>query len=224
MNTACIQFRRALLAALEQRRSLAELSNSAHIATCGECRAVLEEERALDDLLERAHVQNPVGLSSRILRSLHAERARVAPERDGLDRLLDTLPAPVAPVGLAPRVLRALARARADERERVRPNLGVRLLRAWKPVAAAAALFVSISLWGSWHLRNRNLSKQPPPALLAELELLESIELLRGSEIDVLLAELPDDEVELLQASSEGEDTTLPVAPPVGSQGKRSNG
>ncbi|TAJ19238.1 MAG: hypothetical protein EPO68_06570 [Planctomycetota bacterium] len=224
MNTACIEFRRALVAALEQRRSLAELSIGAHIATCGDCRAVLESERALDDLLERAHVQNPVGLSSRVLRSLQAERARGAPQLDGLDRLLDALPAPVAPVGLAPRVLRALARARADERERVRPSAGARALRAWKPLAAAAALVVSISLWGAWQLRSRGLSKQPPQGLLAELELLESIELLQGAEIDVLLSELPDDEVELLQASSESEDAAPQIAPPVDAPGKRSNG
>jgi hypothetical protein len=209
----------------------------------------LAEERAaatLDHLLERVESPTaPSGLSARVLRGIAATRREAA-----LDALLERVPRPIAPEGLTARVLRSLAAERAAPRGirdaesaddscsardaesaggiaptshaagRVRatePPLARHRWRTWLPLAAAAALIVSIVVWSVLRAR----PKAPSAELLAELELLESIELLQGSDLDVLLSDLPEDEIDLLQWTSESASGTQPSTP---ANGARSNG
>ncbi|MEO0649834.1 MAG: hypothetical protein AAFZ65_04060 [Planctomycetota bacterium] len=121
-----------------------------------------------------------------------------------LDALLDELPAPVEPPGLAERVLAATASERAGQHPAARGP------RAWRPVwiAMPLAAAAGLALWfgGLGGADRQALGPNVPseqvadlptdPDLLRELELLEDWELLVTDDLDVLLAEL--DEVDEL--------------------------
>ncbi|HUR29381.1 MAG TPA: hypothetical protein VM509_14425 [Planctomycetota bacterium] len=117
----------------------------AHVIHCGECRELLAEEEALDELLRSLPVpQLPRALAERVLSRLDAVRrgvdldqlldlelaapapanlARGVIERvhaeARLDRLLDRVPAAKAPAGLEQRVLAKLSLARRAKTARV---------------------------------------------------------------------------------------------------------
>ncbi|MBM3976149.1 MAG: hypothetical protein FJ299_04080 [Planctomycetes bacterium] len=211
MSSSCSVFRGALEQALASRSELSLLAFHAHLADCADCRTLLEEERALDLLLAQwpkpAFDDARIGqLLLRLARERTQEREHVL-----LDGLLDRAGAVTAPAGLAQRVLAGLAS------ERSRPSPVRRVLRAWQPLAAAAALVLSLLLWRPWGSAGKPIPQAPPSELLSMLDLLESLELLQGSELDLLLSELPDDELELLQYS-DGESSGN------GGEAPRSNG
>src|SRR5262249_2992873 len=116
---------------------------------------------------------------------------------DELDELLDRVPAPRAPAGLAHRVLSALAPVRASA---ARPRRR-RLL-----FAAAAAAVPALS---GWALLAALRPARPPQenAALAEADLddellaytVENWDLLNDDDLDVWLASLDDDDQLLLQ-------------------------
>jgi hypothetical protein len=195
MSNSCSLFRGALEQALASRSELSLLAFHAHLADCADCRNLLEEERALDLLL--AQWPKPAFDDARIgqlLLRLARERTQER-EHALLDGLLDQAGTVAAPTGLAERVLAGLAS------ERARPSPVRRVLRTWQPLAAAAALVLSLLLWRPWKPLSGSIAQAPPSELLSMLDLLESLDLLQGSELDLLLSELPDDDLELLQYS-----------------------
>lgn len=108
MNPSCRRFRDRLASALggpqgAPPESLLTLSWHEHLLGCAGCRAVLEAEEALEDLLASLpEPRLPAGVAERVL-------ARLA-----LDRLLDAAGGAPAPTGLAARVLAGLEGARSD--------------------------------------------------------------------------------------------------------------
>ena len=189
--------------------------------------ARLRPERALDALLEldRATPAPPAGLAGSVLAALAAHRAAssaspAASTEAALERLLDLVPAPVAPEGLARRTLERLAPHRREGPVRadrpvdplvpVAPAPPVRTarsrgLRPARPLALALAAALAALSWAGWLARDPRRGppaesaasvEEVPPELLASLELLESWELLVEDEPDLELAAL--DEVDLL--------------------------
>lgn len=172
MSTDCLAFRRRLGALLEGRLDppgLTALGWHEHLLGCGDCRAVLEQEQALELLLASLPQPSlPPDLTRRVLARLRApvdeldalldlDRVEVPAElaqrvREGvalataeerLDALLDRLPAEAVPPGLAEGVLAALAPERARGR--------MRLVRGgWR--AAAAALVLATGAAAAWML------------------------------------------------------------------------
>lgn len=171
MKLDCRHFRDALAhslagASADGADALRSLAWHEHLLACGDCRALLEEEEALEGLL--ATLPRPrlePGLVQRVLARLADARAaeeldallgrdRVEPAPSGLagrvlaglraeadlDALLDRLPEPRPPVGLAGRVLARLESER--EPVDVAPPGAGRLLSmgAFLKLAAAAAL------------------------------------------------------------------------------------
>lgn len=134
--------------------------------------------------------------------------ARREDELARLDALLDELPDPREPMGLAERVLAATA----AERQGVRP----RPVRPWW-IAAALAAAAAVALWFGWSRggdgpapggRTEQIADLPADAaLLRELELLEDWELLVTDDLALLLAELDEvDEALIDEALSEDPD------------------
>jgi hypothetical protein len=182
MKPDCRNFRSTLERALEDTRGTGELTSLSwheHLLGCGDCRALLEAEEALEMLLEslpQPHL--PPRLARRVLARL---RAGVGQREAALDRLLELDPGARAPGDLARRVLAGLeaqraqpAEARLDgllERARaveVPAALAQRVLahvaeerrlgRRRKPVfarrsvqlAAAAGLLALLAAWAFW--------------------------------------------------------------------------
>lgn len=192
---ACVEFRARLARLLTGQAAApdwAELAWHEHLHGCGECRALLEAEEALeqlletlpeprlprdlcervldrlatervgsdlDRLLELSEVKPPLDLADNVLRGLRTPR-RVEREERALDRLLDRVPEPAAPQGLADRLLDGLEQHR-ERRTSLRPveaaafaghepapsAEGTPILR-W---AAAAAIVATLGL-GLWRL------------------------------------------------------------------------
>ena len=171
----------------------------------------LGSEAGLDQLLGLAEVAAPRDLAGNVLKGLRQPR-RAAREGRALDDLLGRVPAPVAPAGLAERVLDGL------ESQRGQPVLE-RTSSPWRstPVrwALAAGVLLSVAL-GLWRATSRSaveegpaielarghrevtrpqtptaaIRDEPSDELLASLDLLESWEFLIGEDVDQVLASL----------------------------------
>jgi len=184
MKPDCRSVRRRLEHALEGARGSQELSSLAwheHLLGCGDCRALLESEEALEILLASLpDPRLPPQLARRVLARLRAaEQSR----ESALDRLLELDPAARPPGGLAGRVLAGLERERAqpearldalleraravdvpaqlsqrvlahlaEERALARPR---RPIFARRPVriAAGVALLALLAAWALWSTR-----------------------------------------------------------------------
>lgn len=265
-HDGCREFRAALSRVLEglpMPEELTVLGWHEHLLSCEECRALLEREEALeellatlpspklppdlarrvllrlreapgglDSLLELAGVEAPAGLAERVTAGLRAERALDAlldldavtvPEgltervKDGaaLERLLDLDREPVAPAGLAARVLEGL------ERER-RPAPVVRRFRVLRSplfYAAAAAVLAMVTAVALWRSRDRTLdpgrddrvvvderTEELDSELLANLELLvDETWIEPGEDLALLLYDELEVEDEVLLAFQEEE-------------------
>lgn len=124
MSRACLEFRARLAQALgarAQRVFAPELEWHTHVLTCGECRALLESEQALEHVLASLPRPTlPPDLALRVLERLAAQRVDAE-----LDRTLDLALREradgdlAAPEELASELLARLAPARAQaDRER----------------------------------------------------------------------------------------------------------
>ena len=121
MNAACLAFRSGLeakLSARPDRAAFSELAWHEHLLACGACRAMLEEEEALELVL--ATLPEPV-LPARLVRRVLARLRSVRPDaraaRGGareLDDLLEVDRDAHVPEGLAESVLASLRAARAS--------------------------------------------------------------------------------------------------------------
>lgn len=223
MTHSCREFQDALAAALgEGPRVPSALGWHEHLLACEACRALLASEEALDELL--ASLPEPAlapGVAARVL-------ARLAGERDGLDALLDVLPAR-APRGLSARVAEGLRAERADaaldallERWTVEParaDLAARTLsrlalarrapaRRRVALRLAAAALVLLGLAVGWRVLRAPqpprapdaiVDSAPPPELLEALDLLESWDLLTDPSLDVALTSLDEADALLLE-------------------------
>ena len=118
-SSDCSLFRAELQRALVEADSAARKSERSatsffeqgheHLFLCSECRAILESERALDEILDSMPApQLPRTLARRVLARLERERLQ------DVDALLDELPAPDVPSDLSARLLGALAESRHD--------------------------------------------------------------------------------------------------------------
>lgn len=187
----CEEFRRTLGRALEQGEAAPRLEGHEHLLTCRACRALLEGEAALDELLAAwPQVSLPLDLARRVL-------ARLAPARADarLDALLDLVPAPQAPAHLARRVLESLARERrAWRRSRSSPR---------RPVLVAAAVMVLLS-GGALLFRYLGGDSSIEPELLEALDALENWDVVTSEDLDLLLAELDPVDWALLELGEEG--------------------
>lgn len=221
MTAACRSFRRELERVLERAQPLVELSWSEHLLGCEACRALLEEEEALEALLgSLPEPALPADLAERVLARLRANRTA----GDPLDSVLETVGAPQVPGALAANLLDALQLDRALEllpEPEVPPGLAQRTLlglrrhrRSRRPqlwlAAAAAVLLLG---WAGASLFNRDEVQRRPSELVAErrvepgvapedealleyLDVLEDWELLVSEDLDVMLSSLdPVDEM-----------------------------
>ncbi len=120
----CREFRDRLERALRGRPEQAEtqaLVWHEHLLGCASCRALLETEEALEELLASLPAPRlPDHLATRVLACLVAHRAGGADNHterasNGLDRLLDLDRAPATPPNLAPRILAGLSSARTSQ-------------------------------------------------------------------------------------------------------------
>jgi len=155
----CRSFRRRLEHALEGARGSVELTSLAwheHLLGCGDCRALLESEEALEILLASLpEPRLPPQLARRVLARLRAvEDLR----ESALDRLLELDPAARAPGGLAGRVLAGLER----EREAADARLDALLERA-RAVEVPARLAQRVLA----HLAEERVLARPRRRLLA---------------------------------------------------------
>jgi len=193
----CDAFRRDLEAALVGTDDLRALGWHEHLLGCGDCKALLEQEEALellltslprpalppelarrvlarlrsgtlDELLGLDQVRVPAGLSARVLGGLPSRQASTS-----LDRLLDRADDVAVPDGLAARVLEGLAAERVAVTRRDR----FQLLRPTLLRAAAALL---VTLGGVWVLEQRDnrygpelARAHPDDAVIAWLPALE---------------------------------------------------
>lgn len=134
VDPSCVEFRARLERALEGRPApaeLTELSWHEHLLGCGECRALLEREEALEALL--ASLPRPK-LPPRVARRV---LARLRTARIDLDALLDLDRLVEVPGGLAARVLSGLAAERGVAPEAARLE---RILELDGPLAVPAGL------------------------------------------------------------------------------------
>jgi hypothetical protein len=223
----CRDFRSALAVALgEGPRGTRALGWHEHLLGCGDCRALLASEEALDALL--ASLPEPAlepGAAARVLARLASERA--AP-RDELDSLLEALPAG-APPELPARVLSGLRPARAEaaldallgrwESVPAPADLAARTLARLAParraparrrvaLRLAAAALVLVGLAAGWRALEAPPAESapgavvdgaPPDGLLEALELLESWDLLTDPSLEVALTGLDEAEALLLE-------------------------
>ncbi len=121
--------------------------------------------RALDAANTSGEV--PAGLTQRLKTNLQREQ--------GLDRLLDAMPKPQIPAGLAERTLSRLQLARRSALSSPRRLILIGGL------ATAAAVLVSFGL--SWFDRTPRSAALPDPELLAVLDVLESWEELTDPDV-----------------------------------------
>ena len=207
----CQDFRELLERALcEPAAKLEPLAWHEHLGVCAECRTLLEEEEALEQLLASLPLPAlPEALTDRVLARLRDEHdrtdldalleldqpeepkgltARVLGELE-LDRLLARVPEPEVPAGLSARVLAGLEPERSAPAGRVIP------LRRLAPVAAAlVALLAFFALRGEDKVEPPvavvPVEERPSEELLAVLDLLgdESLWMDDVSEIDIALS------------------------------------
>lgn len=234
MNAACHRFRGRLAEALSGDQPAWGLAMHEHLLACAACRELLAEEEALDTLLSNwPHPRIPAELARRLLSRLAPERegarleallghveiapapglsARVlaglaeARREERLERWLERVPAPVVPLGLAQRVLAAVARERTEP---ARPR-GALLRFGWYTLAATLLLGLGALAWlwtrerASSALPRDEIARaqpvpDPSPELLASLDVLENLELLSDEEVDLLLGDIQEQEADLLQ-------------------------
>lgn len=152
MNAACRSFRALLESKLAGRPdpgSLRSLSWHEHLLGCAACRALLEDEEALEGLLATLpEPRLPPEIKRRVLVALARSRAVDAE----LDRLLDLDPGSLAPTTLASDVLARLAHERGKHtsdagRRRTgaaasMPNVGAEAADAMSTVGADATASV----------------------------------------------------------------------------------
>jgi len=197
---SCHEFRERLSAAIEGKLEGAPLAWHEHLVGCAACRALFEAEEALDELLACLPVPElPIALAQRVLRRLASDRqlelaldhaldqARGAEAPDdlsarvlaglgrasSLDGLLDLVPEPVqpqglaaqvveavrldalldrdavpeVPAGLAARVLRGLGAELQPVAQEERPVLRAAFGRMRRMAAIAAAVLIVAALW-----------------------------------------------------------------------------
>jgi hypothetical protein len=144
------------------------------------------------------------------LANLAEDRALVRHRATDLDELLERARAVEIPVGLAQRTCRALESHRTAQPigtaqpARTVPRFALR----WRWMAAAAVL---VALLGLYALAPRTpkpellvtLNDQPDPRMLENLMLLEEWDLLRGSDLELLLSTLPDGDEYLLELEAD---------------------
>jgi len=176
MKPDCRSFRRRLEHALEGAHLVQELTSLAwheHLLGCGDCRALLEAEEALEILLASLpEPRLPPQLARRVLARLRAvEDLR----ESALDRLLELDPAARAPGGLAGRVLAGLERERAQPAERLDA-----LLERARPVAVPAQLSQRVLA----HLAEERALARPRRTILAR----RSVRLVAGAGLLAALA------------------------------------
>ena len=249
MNSSCRDFRDRLASALggpggavggpgrAPAEALRSLAWHEHLLACDSCRALLEAEEALDDLLtslpeprlpagvatrvlqrlaldrllERAGAEPvPAGLARRVLAGLEGARADAA-----LDRLLGMVPAPVVPRGLAARTLAALADERTSARDAERAARPAPPLRRRAPspltlglrLAAAAALL----LGGGLGLRALLRSESRPDEDVAVIRLPDAPppELLESLELLEAWELITDDSLDVVLTSLDTADEVL---------------
>ena len=207
----CRDFRELLERALcDPSAKLEPLAWHEHLGVCAECRTVLEEEEALEQLLASLPLPAlPEDLTDRVLARLRDEHehtdldalleldqpeepeglpGRVLDELE-LDRLLARIPEPEVPFGLSARVLAGLEPERRAPQGRVIP------LRRLAPIAASL-----LALLGFFALRGDEeveppvavapAEERPSEEMLAVLDLLgdESLWADDVSEIDIALS------------------------------------
>jgi hypothetical protein len=254
VSDACTSFRRALERALEGRASqdVRVLSWHEHLLGCADCRALLEAEEALEELLgSLPEPRLPAELAERVLARLRADRTSAGASEGALDRLLGLADA-APPADLAARVLAGLGRetagapldsdpldrllerwevsappalaaavlARVAARPRARPRL-VSARRAL--LALAAGLVVALGGWAVWRAtsspapRDLELAEaaesaqgDPPPDLLANLDLFVEWDELVDADVELLLGTLDADELALLELAGEMPPGELP--------------
>jgi hypothetical protein len=115
MSPTCRAFRLLLerrLAGRPMRERLTDLAWHEHLFACADCRAVLEDEEALESLLASL----PEPRLAPAVRQRVLARLRFAREEEWLDRMLDRAASDAPPANLAFGVLAGLARRRAEER------------------------------------------------------------------------------------------------------------
>ena len=178
-----------------------------------------DPERRLDELLDRAgDVETPANLAGDLKRKL----AQVAAD-ERLDRVLDELPEPSVPEGLARRVREGL------EQERKRstaPQTGFQLgaFRAFLAAAAIVVLF-GVIVWSrrgqgagdAVEIAQNNPEDRVEPGpseevpeeeLLAVIDALENWDLLTSDDVELLLASLDVADETLLQLDAETSEPT----------------
>jgi len=148
--------------------------------------AVHDEELRLDTLLGLAGaIEPPNHLADKVLAAVSPELQR---SDAGLDRLLDSVPDPRVPQGLAERVLSGLAVDQAP-----RPQLRLLTGSRARVLLAAAGLALLVGA-ASWFLRpdvpqlGFAWGDEPPREFLEALPVLENFELLTSDDLDFLLA------------------------------------
>ena len=207
----CQNFRGLLERVLcEPATELEPLEWHEHLAVCAECRTLLEEEEALEQLLASLPAPAlPEALADRVLARLRREHSpedldalldieqlegptglteRVLDELE-LDRLLARIPVPVVPAGLSARILTGLEPERRAPAGRALP------VRRLVPIAASL-----LALLGFFALRGDDeieppvavapVDERPSEEFLAVMDLLgdESLWLDDVSEIDIALS------------------------------------
>ncbi len=215
MKPDCRSFRRRLENALEGARGSQEwthLSWHEHLLGCGDCRALLEAEEALEVLLASLpEPRLPPQLARRVLARL---RSVDEPRESALDRLLELDPQARPPGGLAERVLAGLEHERApaaDKRldallerarevelparlaQRVLAHLAEEraLVRRRKPVyarhpvqlAAAAGLLALLLAWAFWPTREEGRKQGELAHETVDPRMLEHFEVLEQWEL-----------------------------------------
>jgi len=217
MTGECRSFRRELERVLARAHSLVELSWSEHLLGCAACRALLEEEEALETLLgSLPEPALPADLAERVLARLRRGLA----EGDPLDSVLEAVGSPEVPRDLASDLLGSLRLDRALELlpdPEVPPALAERTLlglrrhrRSRRPqLVLAAAAAVLVLGWIGTRLVTRGEGPRRPlqqvaalpvapedAELLEYLDVLEDWELLVSEDLDVMLSSLdPVDEM-----------------------------
>lgn len=180
MSPTCRAFRLLLERRLTRRATRERLSDLAwheHLFACADCRALLEDEEALESLLASLPEPRltPVVRERVLARLRRAREEDWAREEDVLDRMLDRAASGAPPADLARGVLAGLSVRRADERldrllalDRVAVPAGLsartlgalrlarraprRVAARFVAIAAAAAALAAIA-WIAWPRR-----------------------------------------------------------------------
>ncbi len=192
-----------LLATLPKVRLPDDLARRV-LARLADVRAKRAVETELDRLLELDRPDVPERMADRVLSGLAGARTEAR-----LDALIDLVPIPVTPSGLAERTLSALARER-------RPRARLRLLRGGGLRLAAAALILAglgLVFWRAGSQRSREPDVTVAlgvtvarglveDELLASLDVLENWDLLMSDDLDLLMGELDPVDWTLLEYGS----------------------